>query len=417
MDEVPMTPDVRRLREQDLPTLDFPAPRRQEFRVYFTPNAHQQITRHAAEDVTVEVCGVLVGRWGKDGDGPFVEISEMIRSDSADSRSEQVTFTHEAWAEISKEMDTRFADRTIVGWYHSHPGFGVFLSERDCFIHEHFFANDGQVAYVVDPVRETEGVFVWEEGKPTASSRYWVGDRIYSKHTTVEEERSRPGSATPSGDDGSAPADQPGPLLPGLSRVLMYVAVFVIGYLLASLPNSWRQRRMIEGTVAYYGIWKGLRPGLKEHLDAVASNLDKVSAALTRVEDQRRDRTEDSAETEQAEWQEIRRQLHLTQRLLASIQARYCLDAVEAAVVAEIVAQKLAELEGQQARPEGEKPDDRPAEREKQKSATPPAGEKQAGESEVPVQSGGKSRPEPSRGPGSEGPAASEEGPGAAGSS
>ena len=50
---------------------------------------------------------------------------------------------------------------TIVGWYHSHPGFGIFLSEHDRFIHRHFFGEPGQIALVIDPLAHVEGLFAW----------------------------------------------------------------------------------------------------------------------------------------------------------------------------------------------------------------------------------------------------------------
>ena len=95
-----------------------------------------------------------MGCWQQDANGPFVVVSASIRCDEAAKKSGEVTFTHDAWTTINREMDTRFVDLKIVGWYHSHPGFGVFLSERDVFIHEHFFSNPGQVALVVDPTQK-----------------------------------------------------------------------------------------------------------------------------------------------------------------------------------------------------------------------------------------------------------------------
>ena len=52
-----------------------------------------------------------------------------------------------------------FANARIVGWYHTHPDFGIFLSDYDVFIHQHFFSGPGQIALVIDPVRKLEGVF------------------------------------------------------------------------------------------------------------------------------------------------------------------------------------------------------------------------------------------------------------------
>jgi hypothetical protein len=52
-----------------------------------------------------------------------------------------------------------------VGWYHSHPSFGIFLSEHDLFIHRNFFSGPAQIAVVVDPINCTEGVFAWRHGE------------------------------------------------------------------------------------------------------------------------------------------------------------------------------------------------------------------------------------------------------------
>jgi hypothetical protein len=63
-------------------------------------------------------------------------------------------------------MDEHHPGKKIVGWYHSHPDFGVFLSDMDMFIHRHFFNLPWQVAHVYDPIRKEEGVFVWRSGEP-----------------------------------------------------------------------------------------------------------------------------------------------------------------------------------------------------------------------------------------------------------
>ena len=113
--------------------------------------------------MSVEICGVLVGSWHRDEAGPFVKVMESIRGEGAETRFAEVTFTHQTWAKINAEMDTKFTTLSIVGWYHTHPDFGIFLSDRDRFIHEHFFSGPGQVAHVIDPIRQIEGVFVWRE--------------------------------------------------------------------------------------------------------------------------------------------------------------------------------------------------------------------------------------------------------------
>ena len=39
------------------------------------------------------------------------------------------TYTHDSWEEITRERDRLHPDLDIVGWYHTHPDFGIFLSQ------------------------------------------------------------------------------------------------------------------------------------------------------------------------------------------------------------------------------------------------------------------------------------------------
>lgn len=56
-------------------------------------------------------------------------------------------------------------DLRIVGWWHSHPGFGCFLSRIDVHTQEFFFPESYQVALVVDPVRDEFEFFTLENNK------------------------------------------------------------------------------------------------------------------------------------------------------------------------------------------------------------------------------------------------------------
>jgi len=120
---------------------------------------------HGKSITAVEVCGVLVGNVYQDQHGPYLYISGAIRGDRASGLAAQVTFTAETWSEIQAVMDRDHPDERIVGWYHTHPGFGIFLSGMDLFIQDHFFNLPWQVAFVYDPIGGDEGMFFWREGK------------------------------------------------------------------------------------------------------------------------------------------------------------------------------------------------------------------------------------------------------------
>lgn len=59
--------------------------------------------------------------------------------------------------------------KRIVGWYHSHPRFGIFLSAHDIAIQTVYFGQPWQVAYVTGarvarlpvPPRTDREVHVW----------------------------------------------------------------------------------------------------------------------------------------------------------------------------------------------------------------------------------------------------------------
>lgn len=124
----------------------------------------QTIYPHVFDNADREVGGVLVGRMPADGGLPL--ITAAIPAISADEQRATLTFTQEAWAHVHQVLDSEFPpDEQIVGWYHSHPGFGIFLSGHDLFIHENFFSAPSQIAVVVDPLACTEGAFAWRQGK------------------------------------------------------------------------------------------------------------------------------------------------------------------------------------------------------------------------------------------------------------
>jgi proteasome lid subunit RPN8/RPN11 len=119
----------------------------------------RQIRQHARSNMKTEVCGVLIGAFN---DG-VLHIDECIAGKEAAQAGTHVTFTQDTWEHIYKVKDADFPNERIVGWYHSHPGFGIFLSDHDTFIHRNFFSAPEQVAWVYDPHSDEEGFFGWAD--------------------------------------------------------------------------------------------------------------------------------------------------------------------------------------------------------------------------------------------------------------
>lgn len=168
------TIDVGKCSDKEFPGGGAPAGR-DELRVAIGRRAYDEVRKHAAEDNEREICGVLLGDLCRDKEGPYLHVTEIIRGEHTASQGAQVTITHETWNHFHREKDNRFPDKQYLGWYHSHPDFGIFLSAMDVFIHENFFSAPHQVALVVDPLRDEEGLYFWKAGKTERAGRFWVG--------------------------------------------------------------------------------------------------------------------------------------------------------------------------------------------------------------------------------------------------
>ncbi len=145
--------------------LTYHVPALSDLPIFLDHRAADAIERHALSDTSVELGGILLGKECVDEatETPFVWITQSLEAKHYENTQASFTYTHDSWEEISRERDRRFPDLDIVGWYHTHPSFGIFLSGHDVFIHQHFFAQALQVAYVVDPIQQTRGFFQWRD--------------------------------------------------------------------------------------------------------------------------------------------------------------------------------------------------------------------------------------------------------------
>lgn len=162
----------------------------------------RRIRQHARSSSKAEVCGVLIGQ---DRDHR-IDVAACIEGQNAEEAGAHVTFTQNTWEHIYAVKDQKYPAERIVGWYHSHPGFGVFLSDHDTFIHKNFFSSPGQVAWVFDPHSDEEGCFGWVGGRIERLKQIGVVDRRGGEESH-EGERPEPG-ATNGEDDEALPIER-----------------------------------------------------------------------------------------------------------------------------------------------------------------------------------------------------------------
>lgn len=153
-------------RETRLPTV-----------AYFNASAIADVWRHSTSVTDREVGGILVGKVFDHG-GLYGIVEGSIIARKATERGASLTFTHESWVEMLKDLDELFPGRVVLGWYHTHPGYGIFLSSMDTHIHSGFFQRPYQVALVIEPIQGKIGMFQWYNRKleKTACIQYIGSD-------------------------------------------------------------------------------------------------------------------------------------------------------------------------------------------------------------------------------------------------
>lgn len=156
--------------------------------IYILQSVYKKIHKFTKNKTVNESGGVLIGHTVEELGKTNIFIDGFIEGKYSEATATTLTFTHETWEHIHKEMKKYPKDK-IVGWIHTHPNFGIFLSEYDKFIHENFFSEDYQVAYVVDPIQKIEGFYFWINGKVERCKGFYVYDKAGAKIDIEKEEQ------------------------------------------------------------------------------------------------------------------------------------------------------------------------------------------------------------------------------------
>lgn len=121
---------------------------------------------HVAQDTSKESGGFLLGNRYEcpNTDRQYIIIDQFMKADYTEGTQVSLTFTTDSWGQLTERMSGKYRGKQLVGWYHSHPGMGIFLSNYDLDIHKNRFANEWDVALVLDPIKHEGGFFAWVGG-------------------------------------------------------------------------------------------------------------------------------------------------------------------------------------------------------------------------------------------------------------
>jgi len=183
----------------------------------------EEVRRHGRQDTSREQGGILIGTVASSQDKIYVNVEAVIAAPQTRAKRTSVTFTHDSWTHINQVKDSDYPNQDIVGWYHTHPGFGIFLSDYDTFIHRNFFPAAWQVALVLDPLSGESGFFVWKGNEIIPRKQYNVFSPLVAP--------AKPVAAEPA----PLPADLVAPPIPRSANVLTVAALLVLALQVVTL--------------------------------------------------------------------------------------------------------------------------------------------------------------------------------------
>ncbi|MEM9941410.1 MAG: Mov34/MPN/PAD-1 family protein [Planctomycetota bacterium] len=144
----------------------------EELLIFVDLDVMRDMEAHALSNTRVELGGVMLGRQLIDDQGkPFVIITDSLRAEHYEATKGSFKFTHETWSQITRQRDLFRPELEMVGWYHTHPGWSVFLSGMDLFICNNFFNRPLDVALVIDPCEQDRGWFQWVDDSQPRTQR------------------------------------------------------------------------------------------------------------------------------------------------------------------------------------------------------------------------------------------------------
>ena len=161
-----------------------------DVKVYIKQDVYKRIELLANSDTSKELGSVLFGEYCESLNKTHLVISEFVEAKYTDASASTLTFTHETWDYIHSEHDSHFAQLRMLGWQHTHPNYGIFLSNYDIFIQENFFNMPFQVAYVIDPIQNIRGFFQWKDGKIEKLKGFYIYDDV-GKPIKIEQTKKR----------------------------------------------------------------------------------------------------------------------------------------------------------------------------------------------------------------------------------
>ena len=142
--------------------------------IYISPLSLLKMLRHGKAGIPLEVMGLMLGTQIDEYTVKCIDVFSMPQS-GTETTIESIDEGFQVRMVEMLKQTGRSED--VVGWYHSHPGFGCWLSQTDINTQKTFETqNERAVAVVVDPIQSVKGKVVIDAFRTYGGMGLSLGD-------------------------------------------------------------------------------------------------------------------------------------------------------------------------------------------------------------------------------------------------
>ena len=130
--------------------------------------------------------GILLGRMLKNQGASLLLIEGHVVAEHTKGQERGMLFTPDSWQQINSDKQGDVPYSQMVGWFHIQPGAGSTLPPNDKFVEYNCAGRLWQIAYIIDPLSCTEGIFRFTGGEFVASEFKIAADPYGRKPSVLD---------------------------------------------------------------------------------------------------------------------------------------------------------------------------------------------------------------------------------------
>jgi len=143
-------------------------------KIYLEDYVYTYLYKYAKFYRGEERAAALIGTFMEDSGQMCAVISGAVQIPPETKGETGELFLETHLEEIQKQMEKYFPDKELMGWMHTQPGYGIFLTTQDLLIQKKYFKEAFQTLMIIDPIEDMDAFFAWEREELRSVKGYYL---------------------------------------------------------------------------------------------------------------------------------------------------------------------------------------------------------------------------------------------------